>query len=63
MGKYEAIAHTIIDMVEQAIRRKYPFIDQIGSSCEGNTLLHGEVYYNLENEIVAVLRDNEEDTD
>ncbi len=75
MGKYEAIAHTIIDMVEKAIREAHPFIDKMARSytvkgdIEGeeaeqpNTLLYGEVYYNLENEVVEVLRDNEEDTD
>lgn len=51
MDKSE-MAHQIIDLVEFAIRKTHPEIDKIASDSEGNTLLYGEVYYDLENEIV-----------
>lgn len=68
MGKYEAIAHTIIGLVEDAIRKAHPEIEQFvpKEDKDGNpinTLLYGEPYYNLENEVVEVLKDNEEDAD
>jgi len=48
-------AHVIIDMVEQAIRKAHPKIDEYASRLEGNTLLYGETYYNLETEIAEIL--------
>lgn len=49
------LAHRIIDLVEETIRRNHPEIEKIASRCEGNTLLYGEVYYDLENEVVEAL--------
>ncbi len=68
LSKNKCIAHTIIDMVEDAIRKAHPEIEPFvpkedGDGNECNTLLTGEYYYNLENEVVKVLEDNEEDTD
>lgn len=52
--KVQEKAHCIIDLVEHAIRQAHPIVDSyaLSDSCEGNTLLHGEPYYNLENEVV-----------
>lgn len=66
MDKNESLAHTIIDLVEDAIRKAHPEIEQFVPKTdeEGNmvnTLLYGEAYYDLENEVAEVLRDNEED--
>jgi len=50
--KAKETAHNIIDLVETAIRKEHRDIDKIASRLQGNTLLHGEAYYNLENEVV-----------
>lgn len=55
-------ATEIIDMVEDAIRKEFQVIDEIarkqtdkdGEPC--NTLLYGEVYYNLEDEVIETLK-------
>jgi len=49
------IAHEIIDLVECRLRELYPDIDLMASQLEGNTLLYGEDYYDLENEIAELL--------
>lgn len=51
----EEASHRIIDMVEQVIRKVHPFIDRFANTLEGRTLLHGEVYYDLENSIADML--------
>jgi hypothetical protein len=56
MDKLQNIAHEIIDLVECSIRKAHPKIDAKASGIKGNTLLYGENYYNLENEIVEILR-------
>jgi len=50
------LASHIINMVEDAIRKQWPEIDRIAQNhvVDGenvNTLLHGETYYTLEDEI------------
>jgi hypothetical protein len=68
LEKNRSIAHTIIDLVENAIRTAHPEIEQFvpKTDKEGNvinTFLYGEDYYNLEDSVVQVLNDNQEDTD
>jgi len=53
---YTKLAHAIIDLVESRIRELYPFIDKMASQKEGNTLLYGENYYNLENDVAESIR-------
>lgn len=43
---------TLIDSVESTIRGRYPAIERIASRAEGNTLLHGEDYYTLEDGLI-----------
>jgi hypothetical protein len=56
MDKFQRLAHEIIDLVENAIRKAHPTIDARASQLTGNTLLHGENYYNLEDQIAEILR-------
>ena len=58
MDKFQRLAADIIDMVEHAIRKAYPKVDKIASKCKGNTLLYGEVYYDLEDKVSNFLREN-----
>jgi len=51
------LAHEIIDVVEMAIRCNKPQVDLIASKSEGHTLLHGEAYYDVENEVVRRLKE------
>lgn len=44
---------SFIDSVEDKIRERYPEIEKIGSKAEGNTLLHGDDYYSLEDDLIA----------
>ena len=55
--EFEELASQIIDVVEGAIRHNKPEVDLIASKCEGNTLLHGEAYYDLENEVARRIRE------
>ncbi len=54
-SKYEKLAAEIIDEVENAIRQANPEVEAIASEKEGNTLLYGQVYYDLENYIASIL--------
>ena len=56
MDKFQRLAHEIIDLVECSIREAHPTIDVKASGLKGNTLLYGERYYDLENEIAEILR-------
>jgi len=56
MDKFQRLAHEIIDLVEDAVRKAHPTVDTKASRLKGNTLLYGENYYNLENEIAEILR-------
>ena len=56
MDKSQRLAHEIIDLVEDAIRKAHPTIDAKASRLKENTLLYGENYYNLEDEIAEILR-------
>lgn len=56
MDKFEKMAAELIDLVEHDIRRAHPEVDAIAMQQEGNTLLHGENYYDLEAEIAKRLR-------
>ena len=60
MDKFQRVAATIIDKVEHAIREAHPEVDKIASKCEGNTLLHDEAYYALEDDIAETLREETE---
>ncbi|MEM2921188.1 MAG: hypothetical protein QXF26_02595 [Candidatus Bathyarchaeia archaeon] len=60
MDKFQRVAATIIDKVEHAIRDMHPEVDKIASKFEGNTLLHGEAYYTLEDDIAETLREETE---
>jgi len=60
MDSFQRLAAEIIDMVEHAIRTANPEVDRIASEQEGNTLLHGEAYYRLEDEIAEKLREKKE---
>jgi len=60
LDKFQRVAATIIDKVEHAIRETHPEVDKIASKCEGNTLLHGEAYYTLEDDIAETLREETE---
>jgi len=57
LDRFQRLAASIIDMVEYAIRKVHPEIDKIASDCEGNTLLHGESYYTLEDKVSNFLRE------
>ena len=57
LDRFQELAAVIIDMVEYAIRKTHPQVDEIASKCEGNTLLWGEAYYDLEDEISSLLRE------
>jgi len=56
MDKFQSLAHEIIDLVECSIRKAHPKIDKKALASEGKTLLYGENYYDLENEIAEILR-------
>jgi hypothetical protein len=49
------LAADIIDLVEDAIRAENKDVDAIAEGNEGNTLLYGESYYKLEDEIADLL--------
>lgn len=57
MDKFQRLAAEIIDMVEYAIRTAHQEVEMLASKQEGNTLLHGESYYSLEDEIAERLRE------
>jgi len=57
LNEFEEAAHTIIDLVEMAIRKAHPEIEKYASKLDENTLLHGEAYYNLEAKIAKILKD------
>lgn len=56
MNRYERLAAEIIDVVEHEIREAHPEVEALASACEGNTLLHGEVYYNLEERLASQIK-------
>ena len=50
------LASDIIDLVEDRIREIHPLVDSLAQSFEhNNTLLIDENYYNLEDEITALI--------
>jgi hypothetical protein len=57
MEKERDIACTIIDLVENAIRANHRTIEKFASKRKGNTLLYGEAYYLLEDQIVEYLKE------
>ena len=59
MEKFQRLAHEIIDLVELSIRKAHPSIDHKATVLESNTLLYGEAYYDLENEISEILQQTE----
>jgi len=52
--KVKETAHNIIDLVEETIRRENPSVETLVPQPD-NTFLHGEAYYNLENEVVEAI--------
>lgn len=61
ISETKKLAHNIIDLVEDAIRKNHPEVEKLASKCEGNTLLHGEIYYDLENRIVEEIENDYSD--
>lgn len=57
MQKERTLTSEIIDLVEDAIRKAHPKVDKIGKNCQGNTLLYGEKYYNLEDSLAEILKE------
>jgi len=55
--KLTNLAAEVIDLVEGRIRELFPDIDLMTEQLEGNTLIHGEEYYELEDEIIEKLRE------
>lgn len=55
MDSFQRLAHEIIDLVELSIRKAHPMIEDLAANLKGNTLLYGENYYDLENEISELL--------
>ena len=55
--KLTNLAAEVIDLVEGRIRELFPDIDLMAEQLEGNTLLHGEEYYELEDEIIEKLKE------
>ena len=55
------LAARIINVVEDAIRRNLPGVDEIAMHQEGNTLLHGKIYYSTENTVVEMLNEDPEE--
>jgi len=51
------LAAELIDLVEAKIREVYPAIDLMAERHEMNTLLYGEQYYELEDEIIERLKE------
>jgi len=58
--KLTNLAAEVIDLVEWRIRELFPDIDLMAEQLEGNTLLHGEKYYELEDEIIDKLKELKE---
>jgi len=65
MREHERIITTkaaqIIDLVEDAIREAHPEIEQFVPQKDEdgnlvNTLLYGEAYYNLENDVIEIIK-------
>ena len=56
LDSFQRLAHEIIDLVELSIRKAHPTIEDLATNLKGNTLLYGENYYDLENEISELLR-------
>ena len=56
-SKLMNLAAELIDLVEWRIRLIHPKINLIAQRLEGNTLLHGEKYYELEDEIIEKLKE------
>ena len=58
-NKYEKLAAEIINEVESTIRQANPEVEAMASEKEGNTLLYGQAYYDLENYIASVLEERQ----
>ncbi|MEM2352150.1 MAG: hypothetical protein QXT26_07060 [Thermoproteota archaeon] len=62
MDKFEEISAIIIDKVEETIRKKHHTVNEYAESIvledgvKPNTLLYGETYFELEDEIAKMLR-------
>jgi len=55
MNKYEELANEIIDLIIETILEENPEIDI--TKKQGNTLLYGEAYFNLEDHIANRIQD------
>lgn len=55
MDRYEELACEIVDDVIDAILQRNPGIDTAGK--EGNTLLYGDAYYDLESSVADRIRE------
>jgi hypothetical protein len=59
MQRERILASQIIDLVEDAIRKAHPKVDRVGKNCQGNTLLYGEKYYDVEDLLTEILLNSE----
>ena len=62
MNMFQEMAHDVIEMVEGKIRSLHPVVDEYACNLlvddeRINTLLHGEGYYDLENEVTEYLQE------
>lgn len=52
-------AGQIINVVESLLRETYPTIEHIAENSEGNTLIYGEDYYDIEDELTFLIAGRE----
>jgi len=57
MDEYQELAHDIMHIIEDELRKVYPFIDQAIERTEWLTLFYGELYYTLEGRIAEMVRE------
>ena len=57
MDKFQRLANEIIDLIEEKMLENNPDVKKLVYKKKGNTMLYGEAYYNLEDEIAEKLRE------
>jgi len=63
VDKFENLAHEIIHDVVSTLMAMYPDIQIMQDDLDGKALIHGEAYYELENNIARKLRNLQEQTE
>ena len=59
MDNYQKLAGKIINEIEEALRKKYPKIDNLAKKNKGyNTLFYKEAYYAIEDKVAEIIRDS-----